>query len=388
VRGIDVVLFLTLTVGFFALSAPLWERDPKRRVVPFWPGITATSFGIVSFFVSFAIRAFAKAELGIAEPVEGSFDVLAITFALFVVAPLDEVLRLVAVIRPLKSRGLKRPYDGMRIALGAAVGFATAETARRLWGQPIEWVFAGRVVLDSIAHVTLSALWGFAIARQRRRTVGGRGFGRTFLAAVVFGAISTHLLLARGPVATWAAMPLVVSSVLTALVARRDLLRITESPRKRRVSRILRMNAPSIEDLERALLRRPDRPLLLRWILLGAFVTIGVLLTMIALSVFVGHRTGVDFALVDEAASLDQTAAPLLLLGSGALSAFPISGYLVARAAAAKSVIEPALGAAIAIIALVVMLGLAAPIAVVFGLALAPVAFALTCTGAWVGLER
>lgn len=395
-RGLDVALFLALTVGFFALTAPVWQRDRDRRIVLFWPGVLATALGVAAFFVSLGMRALARAYLGIEEPTDRASSeaiapsgrIVAFAFALFVVAPIDEILRVFAVVLPLKSKGLKRPYDGMRLAIGAAVGFATAEAARRLYGRDIEGWFAARVLLDSIAHVSLSSLWGFAIARQRRRTVGGRGFGRTLLAAMVFGGVASHLLLARGPIATWAAIPLVASGALTALVARRDLLRVTESPKKRRASRVTRLHAPSIEELQRALLRRPDRPLMFRWIVFGAFVTVGVLLTMLTLSVVVGHNTGVDFAAVDEGAAFEKTTAPLVLLGSGILTAFPFSGYLVARASAARSVLEPALGASVAIVGLVILMGLAAPIAVVFGLALAPVAFALACTGAWVGLSR
>lgn len=386
--GLDHALYFALTLGFFALTAPVWERDRSKRVAPFWPGVVATISGAVAFAVSLGIRTVASAELGIEEPVGGALDVVAIAFALFVVAPVDETLKVAAVAWPLKSRSVKRPYDGMRLAIGAAVGFAVTDAAKRLWMTPIEPLQAARVALDMIAHVALTGLWGFAIARQRRRTIGGPGFGRTFLASVAFGGIATHLLLVRAPIAMWAAVPLVVSGALTALVARRDLLRMSEAPKKRRLNKILRVNAPSIEELERALLRRPDRPVMLRWIVFGAFVTVGVLLSMVAVSVVLGHRTGIDFAAVDEAASFERSAPPLVLLGTGILTAFPLSGYLVARASAARSVLEPALGASVAIVGLVVLLGLAAPIAVVFGLALAPVAFALACTGAWVGLER
>lgn len=387
--GLDVALLALVVLGPFALLAPALERDPKTgRVVLFSAGIAATISGAAAFGVSFLLRHLVTGKLGIEEPVGGRVDIVAVAFALLVVAPLDETLRVLAVVMPLRSRSLKRPYDGMRLAIGAAIGFATGEALRRLWGQPLPWLDATRVALDTIIHVALSGLWGFAIARQRRRTIGGPGFGRTFLAAVVFGGVATHLLLGRGSIALWAAVPLVVSGALTALVARRDLLRISEAPRKRRLPRILRVNAPSIEQLERALLRKPERPVMLRWIVFGAFVTVGVLMAMLAGSILLGHRTGVDFAAVDEAAAFERSAPPLVLLGSGTLSAFPFSGYLVARASLARSVLEPALGASVAIVGLVVLLGLAAPIAVVFGLAVAPVAFFLACLGAWVGLER
>jgi hypothetical protein len=49
------------------------------------------------------------------------------------------------------------------------------------------------------------------------------------------------------------------------------------------------------------------------------------------------------------------------------------------------TLLEPALAAGLAIIATLVLLGLAAPIAMVFALAFSPVALALACAGAWVG---
>lgn len=367
-------------------GAPVLDRTGKK-VAPFTPGILATATGALTFFVSLLVRGLAEERLGVSEAKETAGDVVAIAFSLFVLAPFDEALRVASVFYPLRSKSLKRPYDGMRLAIGASAGFAAMATARHLLSVPAEPLYAVRVVLDAAAHISLSGLWGFAIARQRRRTIGGPGFGRTFLAAIAFGGIASHLLLARSAIAMWAAIPLVASGVLTSLVARRDLLKMSEAPTKK-PARSSRLRAPSIEELERALLRRPDRPVMLRWILFGALVTVGVLLTMLAGSVVLGHRTGVDFSAVDDAASIDQSAPPLILLGAAILTAFPFSGYLVARAAAARSVLEPALGASVAIIVIVVLLGLAAPIAVVFALALAPVAFALACTGAFLGLER
>jgi hypothetical protein len=74
------------------------------------------------------------------------------------------------------------------------------------------------------------------------------------------------------------------------------------------------------------------------------------------------------------------------LLGAGVLVAFPAAGFLVARASGTASVLEPALAAALAIAGTLVMLGLAAPVAVVFALAFAPIGFGLACAGAWVGI--
>jgi hypothetical protein len=110
------------------------------------------------------------------------------------------------------------------------------------------------------------------------------------------------------------------------------------------------------------------------------------MLVALATAVFVGHRVGIDFAMADEGDV--RSTGPLLLLGVAFLSAFPIAGYLVARASSATSVLEPALGAALALVAVVAMVSMASPVSVVFALAVAPVAFGLACGGAWFGLVR
>ncbi len=368
------------------LLLPVWERDRTGKLRVFTPGAWASASGLLGFGLAFALRTLLGRELGATQPKVG-FDLIGLAFAVLVAAPLEESLRAAAVVYPLRSKALTRPYDGMRVVVGAALGFAVGESARRFAAEEGSWLLTLRVALDAAAHVSLTSLWGFTIARERKRSLGGPAFSRAFVLVILFGAVATNLLFARGEAAIWAVAPLVISTVLTSLVARRDLLRISErrGPKRRR---ILRVDAPSIEDLERALLRRPERPVMLRWIVFGALVTTGVLTSMIAASVLLGHRTGVDFAAVDDAAAFERSAPPLALLGTGTLGAFPIAGYLIARASAARSVLEPALGASVAIVGVVALLGLAAPVAVVFGLALAPVAFAAACAGAWVGLER
>jgi hypothetical protein len=106
----------------------------------------------------------------------------------------------------------------------------------------------------------------------------------------------------------------------------------------------------------------------------------------VALSVVAGNRLGVDFALADEADV--RSSGPLVLLGAAVLSAFPIAGYLVARASSGQGLLEPALAAATTLGLLVAMLWLAAPIGVLFALAVAPIALGLACGGAWIGVER
>jgi hypothetical protein len=141
----------------------------------------------------------------------------------------------------------------------------------------------------------------------------------------------------------------------------------------------------SIGDVGR-LMQKPDRPLMLRLVFLGALVTLGTMLGALAAVVYLGHRIGIDFSLADEADL--RSSIPFVFLGSALLVAFPVSGYLVARAGAADSVLEPALGAGFAITGVLVLLGVAEPMALVAAVLMAPVAFALACGGAWFALER
>jgi hypothetical protein len=125
---------------------------------------------------------------------------------------------------------------------------------------------------------------------------------------------------------------------------------------------------------------------MLHWIGLGTLVTAGVGLCTLTLALYVGHAMGLDFAAADEADV--RSNGPLFFLATAIGSAFPIAGYLVARASGTRSVLEPALGAALAVLGGVLFLSVTTPIAAVFALALAPIAFVLASGGAWFGIAR
>jgi hypothetical protein len=133
----------------------------------------------------------------------------------------------------------------------------------------------------------------------------------------------------------------------------------------------------------RSALSRADQPVKLRWIALGALVTLGAMIVGIAGGVLVAHLMNVDLASVDEKEI--RSAAPALLLGAGLLGSFPTSGWLIARAAGVQTLLEPALACGLALAITLVALGFAAPVTLVFALALAPIAWILSCAGAWVG---
>jgi len=130
-------------------------------------------------------------------------------------------------------------------------------------------------------------------------------------------------------------------------------------------------------------MRREGQPITFRWILFGALVTVGAMTVGVVLSVLFGHYMHIDFSAVDEHDV--TTTGPVALLGSGLLAAFPVSGYLIARASNLPTLLEPALASGLAILLTLVLLGLAAPVAVVFALAFSPIAWGLACAGAWVG---
>jgi hypothetical protein len=142
---------------------------------------------------------------------------------------------------------------------------------------------------------------------------------------------------------------------------------------------------PSIRRVWLAL--EPKRqPLMLHWIGLGTLVTAGLSLVALGVGLYAGHLMGLDFAAADEADV--RSNGPLLFLATSVGSAFPVAGYLVARASGTRSVLEPALGSSLAVLGAVLFLSATTPIAAVFALAVAPIAFVLASGGAWFAMGR
>jgi hypothetical protein len=316
-------------------------------------------------------------------------DLATLVYALFVAAPIEQGLKVAAVAPVARSRHMAEPIDGIVYASAAALGFVTAHNAVFLWGRPLPSLDLLRALMAVPAHLFLAAAWGHVLGRERRQRLGGRRFNASWLAAMLFNGIYDHIVFARGPAALIAAAPILLCIGVVAFFAAQDLLRRggprTSEPRARRF--LTSIAPPSLTTMREAL-RRTERPVMVSWIGLGALVTTGVMTANLAGAVALGHRLGIDFAAVDRAETQAAGAAPLVLIGAAALAAFPIAGYLVARASSARSVLEPAISAALAILGALVLLGLAAPVAVVFALAFAPIAFGLACAGAWVGMAR
>ncbi|MCC6525277.1 MAG: protease PrsW [Polyangiaceae bacterium] len=317
-----------------------------------------------------------------------------LVYAFLVAAPFEEALVVGAVapfwhLRRVRLRsGLSQRLEileGTAFAASGALGFTASKCATYLWLQGSGWLSVGRVALALPTHVLLSCLWGYMLGRNARRGIGGRRFSLAWLGAVVFSAVSDHLLFQRGPGGLFALGPLLMCMLLVALVLWRDVRGVGAATSGRAMSLLASAPAPSLAAI-RAAFRQQDRPVTLRWISFGALVTTGMITTGIALAVFVGNKIGLDFSAVDRPDAGSESVGPLALLVAGVLVAFPFSGYLLARASGTHSVLEPAMSSALAMALVLVFMGMVAPLSVVFAIAFAPIAFGLSCAGAWVGI--
>ena len=307
----------------------------------------------------------------------GAGGALLATFLL--AAPLEEALK-VSVVWPLyRTRRIDGPRLGVCYAAAAGAGFSALKGLLVIALGAPGGVTLLRALLSVPAQLFFAGLWGYALGLRgpNRR---GHWFSLAWLAATLLHGLYDHIVWGRGPGFLVVVIPLFLFMGVGAWVALRDVVPDSLSHHHSMIP-----DPPSLHSLRDAL-RPVDHRLMVRWIVMGAFATLGLIITLLGLAVMLGHRMGVDFSLADE--SDVRSTGPLILLGAAVLLAFPIAGYLVAKASAAHSVLEPALAAGLALAALVAMLFMTAPVGVLFALAVAPLAFGLACGGAWIGLER
>lgn len=314
-------------------------------------------------------------------------------FLFGVAAPIREAVKVAAMWLAFRSKHFDGPIDGLVYASAATLGFATIENALLLREHPTGWIWLARVALALPAHVFFACSWGYALGRAKYRKRPGALFPGVWLVATAAHGLYAHLVYGRGPGALVGTLPLLLAMGIPTIFAIRDLRARTEQGGAERGSRtsvlLERVSSlyvvsgpPSLRSVREAM-RREGHPITLRWILFGALVTVGVMTAGLGLSIAFGHWAHVDFSVVDEHDV--STTAPVALLGAGVLLAFPISGYLVARASNLPTLLEPALASGLAILFTLLLLGLAAPVALIFALAFSPVAWVLACAGAWVG---
>jgi hypothetical protein len=329
--------------------------------------------GVATIFAERAILAFTELSIEVSSASGGSGSALVALF--FLVAPLEEAAKVVVIWPTVLTKKLDGPGMGVTFAVCAALGFCTAETALFLWsGQPTGLRLV-RALVGIPAHAFCAGMWGYALGHRVRK--GSRWFGPAWVLAVLVHGLYDHIVFGRGPGLLVIALPMLIAMGLVTWSALRDIAP-SEGPHSLRIP-----EPPSLRTVRRVL-RRSEEPLMFRWIVLGAFVNVGMVFVCIALAVVAARRLGIDLSLADE--SDMRSNGPLLLLGGAILPAFPIAGYLIARASGSHGVLEPAFAAALAIGSTVALLSVTAPPAVIFALAIAPVAFGLACGGAWFAL--
>jgi len=366
----------------------VWRTD-REREPPVWvigTAILGAVLGAASFWIRNKVTTFTHLDVDIR--VSGQATALLYMFAL--VAPLGEAAKVAACWPAFRSRHFDEPYDGVVYASAAALGYAAAESAIVLWVHD-GFVWFLRVLFALPAHVFFASAWGWGLGRARQLREPGAHFPMLFLVAVAGHGVYAHVVYGRGPTALVAAVPFVLVMGLIAFFLARDLRRRSEVSDR---SRITSLSIASLEVLSkppslrafREALRNRERPIAWRWVAFGIFVHLGGMVLGVTAAIVLGHVGHVDFSIVDERDV--STAGPVALLVAGLLAGFPISGYLIARAGELTTLFEPAAGSTLALAATIVVIGLVAPVALVFALALAPIALAFSCAGAYVGREE
>lgn len=381
-----------LPLGLLALV--VWRSHALRSLWASWLGVMALA-AVLVLPMRLVMRLLERwAEI---DPDAGTGgQVTLLLYTLLVVAPLEMGLVTTAVLpfwrfRRVRMRtGLSRKLEtreGVAFATTGALGFTTTTNFLYLLGHGIGWMSVARASLWLITFTLLCGMWGYVLGRYATRGMRSKRFSSAWVGATIFAAVCDQMIFRRGLMALVSVLPLVVSMLGVALVLWRD-VKGTDTASSGRLSSLFNAApAPSLTAIREAF-RQQDRPVTLRWISFGALVTTGMITTGIAASVYIGHRVGLDFSAVDrEEAGADGMVA-LAFLGAGALAAFPSAGYLLARASGTRSVLEPAVAASLAMVLMLVFMGMLAPSSVVFAIAFAPIAFVLSCVGAWVGLAN
>ena len=376
------VLGATLPILCFV---ELVRRTDSRRE-PRWLVSVTFALGAIAAAVALLVTERAAARTGLDVRVSAAGETGALVFLFFVVAPIQEAAKVAAAWPAFLSKHLDEAYDGVVYSAASSLGFAAVENALVLQAHPVGAIWIARAALALPAHVFFACLWGYALARAKQSRRRLPIFPLAFVATIAAHGLYAHFVYGRGPGALLAVTPLLAVMGVVAWMLGRDLRTRGDRPSPVPSTSRGRLPAlsqpPSLSAVRSALRRGLDEPVKVRWIVFGALVTLGAMIVGLAGGVVAAHVLHVDLSTVNEHEL--RTAAPALLLGMGLLGLFPTSGWLVARAANVRTLLEPALASVLALVITLVALGFAAPFAVIFGLAISPIAWVLSCAGAWV----
>jgi hypothetical protein len=382
-----VLAVLLGLLPFVAAGFAFFRSRAVRDVPKLWLGVALVSAGLLAWVCQFA-------ELGLWEltglsllagPGQESEALLAMfLFA----APLEEGAKVLVVWPYYSSRRLVDVRHAIVLAAFTGAGFAAGKASAVIALGSGTGLEAARAAACMLPHVAAAVLWGSTLGVRAKTSWFALAW---LLAALLRGGVD-HIVFGRGPGVMILGLPLLLTMAGLAYVfarraaARQAALAPQIGARARRSSSsALWSEPPSVRQMWQVLQPKQE-PLMLHWIAIGTLVTAGVGLCALATALFAGRAMGLDFAAADEADV--RSNGPLFFLATAVGSAFPVAGYLIARASGTRSVLEPALGAALAVLGGVLFLSVTTPVAAVFALALAPIAFVLASGGAWFGIAR
>jgi hypothetical protein len=382
-------LLLGTALGLSPVAAAtlVWRRSSSTRDIPtlraVGVGIAAAALAVTCHFAEIALWDWTGLSL-VALPGKEAEALLAMfLFA----APLEEGAKVLAIWPLYSNRRIFEVRHGVWLAIAAGVGFAAGRTAAVIsLGDP-SGVAVVRALLAVLVYVASPVLWGAALGARVRTS----WFALAWTLTTGLSGLYLHIVLGRGPGVLVLALPILLTLLAVAYAvvrrasAREAALRPIPGRSASDRARARRSEPPSLRQVWSVLEPR-HAPLMLHWIALGTLVTAGVGLVAFGAALYTGHWLGLDFASADEADV--RSNGPLVFLASAVGLAFPVAGYLVARASGTQSVLEPALGAALAVFVAVAYLSVTTPLAAIFALALTPIAFLLASGGAWFGISR
>lgn len=371
----------------FALLAGFGGRKVRKSGESLRPSQWALliGFGVVAALIVRALETFVVEGLVGRQRMDArTFFSAAVAFGL--VGPLAVLGQVVAAWGAL-SIGKRDEADPPIAATLAAVGFTLGRVGLLAYqGRLHSGVRSAVLGLDEVA---IAAFWGYGLALSAADgRLGGTPFGRYAVVAMVLRGGCELVVRSTSTAGLSAGLGLGAGLAILAAIGVYRLSREGDAPISERG--LGHVGRATLTELARAELSRGRiRPL---WILVGTLGNVGGIALGLVGAILVGRSAHVDFGEIDRAGPAAEYAGLILVLG--VVVSFPLSAALVGLAAGGRAqqgnahVLEAGIAAMLALGALLLALGVVAPVAVAVAAACAPVVFALAGIGAWITAGR